>query len=364
MAYVKRLMGSDEKLIGIARLHWIYVMRGLVWFFVLGGLGRAFDWAVSHAGMSMAESTGAVEIPLSMMQAGDKVAVFMLLGGVMIFTFFVIKVLTTEIALTSRRVMHKRGWLFVKTDQIDLEEIRGENIDLGHFGRFLKYGYLMLDCRFIGDIRLPAIDHAERFLRVLHDTRAKGQDALSVVVGKNNPQGLQLIDGATGQERNVQPPQPAPPQPVPEIQPGQQPMPEVNPPATPQPEIQPPPVPHSPPPAPAPEQPQQPTPQPVQPIPAPPPTEPPLQPPSGTVAAVIDPAALQEAVRQAVPQVAHQVAQELVRQGVIDPNQAANDQNSHNPVDTDLAESFDGAALDQDGHPRDKHDHRLEHALH
>ena len=32
MAYVHRIIGKDETLIGIARLHWIHVLRGLAWF--------------------------------------------------------------------------------------------------------------------------------------------------------------------------------------------------------------------------------------------------------------------------------------------------------------------------------------------
>ena len=35
MAYVHRLINGDEKLIGIARLHWIYILQGLMWFLAI-----------------------------------------------------------------------------------------------------------------------------------------------------------------------------------------------------------------------------------------------------------------------------------------------------------------------------------------
>lgn len=373
MAYIRKIIGHDEKLIGIARLHWIYVLTGLFWFLALAGGGWILEMLLTKIGMSIAGSTSSVALPALLLQMGDGMSMFLMGGGILMFILYVIKVLTTEIGLTDRRIMHKRGLLFVKVEQIDLEEIRGENLDTGTWGRLLNYGYLLLDCRFIGDIRLPAIENAEGFLRVLHDTRAKGQDSLAVVVGKGNPQPINNL-AVLDEQQQPEIPQPAPPTPTPEDQPGQPgTRPEVDPgnvPVTPESPTMP--VPHTPPPA---------TPQenPAQPIPAPPPSEPPLQPPmegrsvaeerlpapvpmpaTAAAPAPIDPEVLRQVVQQALPQMAQQVAQELVKQGVIDdPAQEPAKQD----VDTALIESFDEAALDKNGHPRDLHD-KLEHAIH
>ncbi len=367
MAYIQKIIGSDEKLLGVARLHWIYVVRGLFWFFVLAGGGWLLDTLITRFSISMADVTSTVTIPYTLMRIGETAATFMMIGGVMVFFLFVIKVLTTEIGLTTRRVMHKRGWLFVKTNQVDLEEIRGETLDLGHMGRVLGYGYLMLDCRFIGDVRLPAIENAENFLRVLHETRAKGQDSLSIVMGKHNPIPVQATAALVGSEQQAQqpnPPQPAPEimPPQPEIQPGQPgPQPEITPAPGIVPEIPTMPVPHNPPPAAPQPEPSQPPAQPTQPVPAPPPSEPPLQPPTDVQAApVLDAAVVQQVVNQMAPQMAEQMTRELMRQGVID--DPAND-HPDKDIDTALIESFDEAALDKDGKPRDLRN-KLEHAIH
>lgn len=359
MAYIRKIVGHDEKIIGIARLHWIYVITGLFWFLALAGGGWLLELLLTKIGLSVAGATGSVALSALLLQAGDGISVFLMGGGILMFVLYVIKVLTTEIGLTNRRVMHKRGLLFVKVNQIDLEEIRGENLDTGTWGRLLNYGYLLLDCRFIGDVRLPAIENAEGFLRVLHDVRAKTQDSLALVVGKGNPRPI-AIDPDAQQQPEV--PQPAPPQPTPEIQPGQPgPHPEVDPGNVPsRPEIPAMPVPHAPPPAPPQQPPAPPVQPPAQPIPAPPPSEPPLQPPSESAApAVVNADIVRQVVQQAMPQMAQQVAQELVKQGVID--DPAND--GSKDVDTGLIESFDEAALDKNGHPRDLHN-KLEHAIH
>lgn len=422
MAYVRKLLAKDEDMIGIARLHWIYVIKGLFWFLVMAGAGWLFNSAISHVVLAAAASTGAQFIPAALMTISNGAMYFLMAGGFMIFFLFVLKVLVTEVALTTRRVVEKTGFLFVKVRQVDIEEVRGESLDLGHLGRVLGYGYLLLDCRFIGDVRLPAIENPERFLRALHQARTKTQDSLSLVMGKGNPTPVDMSHvQVAGQQPEL--PQPAmPPQPTPEIQPGQPgPSPEINP--TQPTEYPAQPVPHAPPPSPTPpSQPQQPPPQPQQPIPAPPPSQPPLQPPTdqqggapplkdkvqnnmhemrseiregaehlaqsapigsepgqsqpqtapqqqqtsppsspqGQQSAPVDAKMVAEVVKQVMPQMAQQVAQELVNQGVIDQSAIHND---NDDPEQDLITSFDDAALDKDGdHPRTGK--TLEHAVH
>lgn len=352
MSYVRKLMAQDEKLIGIARLHWIYVLKGILWFVVMAGAGwlfnRALSWTLVSAGRAMESSF----LPITMGSIGNGVMLFLMAGGFFVFLLFVIDVLTTEIGLSNRRVMHKRGLIFVKVKQIDLEEVRGENIDLGYFGRMLGYGYIMLDCRFIGDVKLPAIENPERFMRALHAARSTTQDTLNVVVGKGKaPYNLNVV----GADQNPQTPQPAVPEP--EIKPSEQPVPEVQPDQPHIPEMPTRPTPHSPPPS------QTLPPQPTQPVPPPAPTpapgpdpQPPLQPPTGTAAA--DPQAVAQAVAQVMPQMAQEVAKQLIEQGIIEKPAPEND----NQVDNDIIADFDDARL-KDTDPHEVHD-KMEHAIH
>ena len=357
MSYVRKLMASEEKLIGIARLHWIYVLKGIFWFVLLAGAGWLFNVAVSRMLMAVGQSTDSLFLPsMMMMSVNNGVMFFLMGGGFLVFLLFVIDVLSTEIGLSNRRVMHKKGLIFVKVKQIDLEEIRGENLDLGYFGRVLGYGYILLDCRFIGDARLPAMEHPERFMRALHTARAETQDTLQMVVGKTNVKApIEFVNPEA-----VQDPQPKTPKP--EILPGQQPEPEVQPDPTPQPEIQPEPTPHSPPAAPPPQQPAVPS-QPQQPTPAPgPDPQPPLQPSGFPTGATIDPQTVAQVVAQVTPHIAEQVVEQLKEQGVLKKPAPENDNAMEEDVDKELIADFDEARLqDEDPHERFN---KMEHAIH
>lgn len=217
MAYIHKLINDDEKLVGIARLHWIYIVQGLLWFVALSGGGFLLSLLMDRglAAMAQMSDSGYVAAPLFVLSNG--MMLFMLVSGALIFLFHVIKVSSTSIALTNRRVIHKYGLIFVQAHQVDLEEIRGENLDLGYLGRLLGYGSIMLDCRFIGDIRLPAIENPEVFLRALDDCRAHTQDTLKLTAGKT---GVHVpIDVIENSGQGEQISEISPPKPEPEVSP-------------------------------------------------------------------------------------------------------------------------------------------------
>lgn len=229
MAYVHKLINDDEKLVGIARLHWIYVVQGLLWFFALTAAGFAMSWLMSRGLTATMQIMGNNYLPAPLANLSNGVSLFMMAAGALIFMIYVIKVIATQVALTDRRIIHKYGLIFVNVHQIDLEEIRGENLNLGYFGRIFGYGTIMLDCRFIGDISLPAIERPEVFLRALHDRRAHAQDTLNLVVGKSGAHHPVNLEEASEEPKEpAAPPEPKVP-PSPEITPPQQPAPEVSP---------------------------------------------------------------------------------------------------------------------------------------
>ena len=188
MAYVHKLLTKDEEMVGIARLHWIYVIKGITWFIGI----TAAAWIVHTfflRGLGMIErsvDTNSLSTALSPLL--NFIILIPMAVGFCIFAFNVIKVLSTEIGMTNRRIIKKTGWLFVKTNNIDIEEIRGENTDTGIFGRFLNYAYIDLDCRFIGDVRIDAIERPNLFMRHLHKQRAEAQDTIRMVTGKSSTQ--------------------------------------------------------------------------------------------------------------------------------------------------------------------------------
>lgn len=347
MAYVHKLLTKDEEMVGVARLHWIYVVKGIAWFLGLT-LAGWFAQSLIMRGLSyIADGINSSNLTIALMPLLNFIIFIPMAVGFCIFVFNVIKVLSSEIGLTNRRVIKKTGWLFVKTFNIDMEEIRGENTDTGIFGRFLNYAYIDLDCRFIGDVRIDALERPNLFMRHLHKQRAEAQDSIRMIVGKSGTQNpVEIVPAMADGGAN---PEIAPPKPA---------QPEIAPPTTPTPEI---------PPQPAP-------PNIDPPEPSPPPAKdglPPLRPPSPypskedlkaqeqqqpAAAVPIPPETVAAVIQQVLPQVAQEVVHQMAEQGLV---QAA-EEKPDDDIDIALIHSFDEARIKDKGN--DLHD-KLEHTL-
>jgi hypothetical protein len=172
MAYVKKIIRKEEHIIGIARLHWIYLAKGMFGFIFCLIMGLAIDAVLVKSLTSLSELAPNTGGKMLVVVGSWVTPLFVIFGG-FYFLLYLLKVLYTEIALTEKRIIHKSGFIFVKIEEIDIEEISAENMDMGYFGTFLGYGYIMLDCRFVGDVKLPAIARANTFVKALHAARTK-----------------------------------------------------------------------------------------------------------------------------------------------------------------------------------------------
>lgn len=184
MDYVRKIVGGDEKLIGIARLHWIYLLRGAVWFFGYFLFGLFLHEVISHVAATAAtimQNQGLLT-PIIILDNYSESATTLI--GAVIFACFAMKYATTEIGLTNRRVIRKEGLAFVHVHEVDLEEVHGEKMDLGYFGKLLGYAYIKLNCRFVGNFTTPAIRRPEQFMRALHQARSKVTDSAAMIATK------------------------------------------------------------------------------------------------------------------------------------------------------------------------------------
>lgn len=179
MSFIAKTIGPDERLICIARLHWIYIVQGIIWFSALSLIGGIADHYLRlYSGNTIPFYTWTLD-GLSITTKNTGVTWLFFGGGVYILCMHLIKVWATEVALTSRRVVYKTGLIFVEVEEIELEEIKGEHIHHGFLGRFLRYGTLHFDCRFIGDVYLPAVKKPYRFIKAMHVAKSKLADSMS-----------------------------------------------------------------------------------------------------------------------------------------------------------------------------------------
>lgn len=178
--FLKNIIGADERIILLARLHWIYAVQGMVWMAVFTGFGMGLD----HLSKSKFGYTAPLLQDNMLFDFYTNLglpAMTILFGGAgfVIFMTHLVKILATEIALTDYRIVYKTGLLFVDVEEIDLVEIRAEHVHHGFFGRIFGYGRLQLDSRFVGDVFLPAIRQPYKLIKAMHKVRSKLHDAMT-----------------------------------------------------------------------------------------------------------------------------------------------------------------------------------------
>lgn len=141
MGYIEKSLAGNEALIAKARFHWLYHVFGytaLVLFLAVAAYLYAELQAPWFAAM-----VGVV--------------------GLIIFVCVMVPIWTTEIGVTSERVILKRGFLTRRTDEIELSAIEETNIDQGLLGRLLGFGRITLQGTGDDDVDIPPIADPLRF---------------------------------------------------------------------------------------------------------------------------------------------------------------------------------------------------------
>lgn len=168
----KHITHHDERLIYMARLHWIYLVKAFFWLILLAGSGAYLNWQVlAHASTLPSQSMPFIPYPFSILidMAMGLVPAFI---GVMIFLIYAFKMMGTEIALTNKRLIFKTGLFFVQSAEVEISEIMEEKVNHGILGAILGYGSIHFDCRFVGDFELPVINQPYKLLRQMNKMRA------------------------------------------------------------------------------------------------------------------------------------------------------------------------------------------------
>lgn len=188
MAYVTRMLAPEETLIGVSRLHWIFLIQGLLWLIGMMAIGFMIDSVLAMVFGALIPSVrwGFMGVQTTWIE------LFFLAAGIYIFLVYYIKVATTEIALTNERIIHKWGWIFVKVKEMNIGEIKGSNIDLGMLGRFLGYGKIGLDAKFIKDAEIPWINKPYRFARALTEAQEAIEQRMTMVIENTKPSEIRL----------------------------------------------------------------------------------------------------------------------------------------------------------------------------
>ncbi len=123
MSYVQSVLQPGERIIATGRLHWISygsAILALVCGLVLVGLEYRY-WPQHHRLIA---------------------ATAILFGGLFVVlcmrAWFVCWI--TEIAVTDRRIIYKRGLIYRRTEEMNMDKVASVDVDQSILGRLLDYG--------------------------------------------------------------------------------------------------------------------------------------------------------------------------------------------------------------------------------
>lgn len=177
MDYIRQSLGDGEKLIHIARFHWMYNVKAF--FNVIFGVG--FSVAIIVFAIKFYPIMFKTQIPqgislasqISLLHPTVKIlSFFVFILGVLKFSQMMIIRATTEIGVTDARLVYKRGLIARAVGEINIDRIEGVNVLQGVLGRVLGYGRVMVRGMGVGEVVLPPIAQPIRFKKAIEKARA------------------------------------------------------------------------------------------------------------------------------------------------------------------------------------------------
>jgi uncharacterized membrane protein YdbT with pleckstrin-like domain len=125
MSYLARILQPDEKVLYDGRLHWIIYDRALLWLLIAAVCGIAFNFPGDPHGLKFAA------LSLGFIFAGL---------GVITAIHAWWRSFTTEIAVTTTRVIYKSGFIRRHTVEMNMDKVESVDVDQSLLGRLLDYG--------------------------------------------------------------------------------------------------------------------------------------------------------------------------------------------------------------------------------
>jgi uncharacterized membrane protein YdbT with pleckstrin-like domain len=102
------------------------------------------------------------------------IAVFLI--GAYFFVVPAVRMLTTEFAVTNKRVVLKWGWLNRRTAELAVESVESVQLEQSIWGRLFGYGRLLITGTGDSHIRFPPMAEPVKFRRAIEANRGKTKD--------------------------------------------------------------------------------------------------------------------------------------------------------------------------------------------
>ncbi len=141
MPYVDRVLQEGESVRHIARISWVTYLPGLLL------------WAVAGILAGLLPSQPALHFFVLTVAA-----IVFIIGTILLARAWFHRV-TTEIAVTDRRIIYKRGFVRRYTVEMHMDKVESVDVDQSILGRMLDYGDVIIHGTGVGLEPLLHIDH-------------------------------------------------------------------------------------------------------------------------------------------------------------------------------------------------------------
>lgn len=177
--YVQESLGAGEKVVRFAHFHWFYTLYATLMI----GWGMAGAALALWAGVFLYRQIGYCPVEflswwdcMHALHIGIKAVVLLVFAiGLWSFIHLMIVKVSTEIAVTNRRLIFKRGLVSRNVDEMNVDRIEGVEVNQGILGRIFDYGRVSVHGMGVGRIILPTIQDPVTFRKAIQWARTCSQ---------------------------------------------------------------------------------------------------------------------------------------------------------------------------------------------
>ena len=194
MLYVQQSLGPGEEILTTASYHWMYTVRAVLCILIGVALGVALGYGVIWWMVTAEIRDTYPDLPPEMYakawhhiiasHGGYKQILwslnplirFSMLGcfviGIFLYVHLMIVKATTEIAVTTERVIYKKGLIARHVGEVGIDRIEGVSVNQGVFGRIWGYGDVIIRGMGLGELILPElINEPVLFRKVIQEAK-------------------------------------------------------------------------------------------------------------------------------------------------------------------------------------------------
>ncbi len=136
MAYYSKVLLPGEDVRTVGRLHWAIYLKA--WFCLIIALLGGLDYLHLRGADADGTSGGSVSL------VAGTIGVFFLAVGVLLMLKAWVRRVTTEIAITDRRIIFKEGFVRRRTMEMNMSKVETVDVVQSIPGRIFNYGTIMI----------------------------------------------------------------------------------------------------------------------------------------------------------------------------------------------------------------------------